>query len=55
MSSTAIVMATLGERGELASEHGRTTFVARTAPQVKLNRREYSYCTAAGQPRGLRG
>ena len=26
MSSTAIVMATLGERGELASEHGRTTF-----------------------------
>lgn len=26
MSSTAIVMATLGERGELASEHGRTSF-----------------------------
>jgi len=26
MSSTAIVMATLGERGELATEHGRTSF-----------------------------
>ncbi|UHD15685.1 cation:proton antiporter domain-containing protein [Thiocapsa bogorovii] len=26
MSSTAIVMGTLSERGELASEHGRTTF-----------------------------
>ena len=26
MSSTAIVMATLGERGELAKEHGRTAF-----------------------------
>jgi glutathione-regulated potassium-efflux system protein KefB len=26
MSSTAIVMATLGERGELGTEHGRTTF-----------------------------
>jgi len=26
MSSTAIVMGTLAERGELASEHGRTTF-----------------------------
>lgn len=26
MSSTAIVMGTLGERGELATEHGRTTF-----------------------------
>jgi hypothetical protein len=24
-------------------------------PQVKLRRREYSSCTAAGQPRGLRG
>ena len=31
MTSTTIVMATLGERGGLASEHGRTTFVARTA------------------------
>ena len=26
MSYTAIVMATLGERGELATEHGRTAF-----------------------------
>jgi len=26
MSSTAIVMATLGERGELSTEHGRTSF-----------------------------
>jgi Kef-type K+ transport system membrane component KefB len=31
MSSSAIVLATLGERGELASEHGRTTFVPGTA------------------------
>jgi len=34
MSSTAIVMATLGERGELASEHGRTTFAVLMAQDL---------------------
>ena len=34
MSSTAIVMATLGERGELATEHGRTTFAVLMAQDL---------------------
>ena len=34
MSSTAIVMGTLGERGELASEHGRTTFAVLMAQDM---------------------
>jgi glutathione-regulated potassium-efflux system protein KefB len=34
MSSTAIVMATLGERGEQASEHGRTTFAVLMAQDL---------------------
>jgi len=34
MSSTAIVMATLGERGELGSEHGRTTFAVLMAQDI---------------------
>jgi glutathione-regulated potassium-efflux system protein KefB len=34
MSSTAIVMATLGERGELASEHGRATFAVLMAQDL---------------------
>jgi glutathione-regulated potassium-efflux system protein KefB len=34
MSSTAIVMATLGERGELTTEHGRTTFAVLMAQDL---------------------
>ncbi|MGB5221931.1 MAG: cation:proton antiporter [Polyangiales bacterium] len=34
MSSTAIVMGTLGERGELATEHGRTTFAVLMAQDM---------------------
>jgi len=34
MSSTAIVMATLGERGELATEHGRTSFAVLMAQDL---------------------
>ncbi len=34
MSSTAIVMATLGERGELASEHGRASFAVLMAQDL---------------------
>ena len=34
MSSTAIVMGTLGERGELASEHGRTSFAVLMAQDM---------------------
>jgi glutathione-regulated potassium-efflux system protein KefB len=34
MSSTAIVMATLGERGELGTEHGRTTFAVLMAQDL---------------------
>jgi len=34
MSSTAIVMGTLAERGELASEHGRTTFAILMAQDI---------------------
>ena len=34
MSSTAIVMGTLGERGELASEHGRTSFAVLMAQDL---------------------
>ena len=34
MSSTAIVMATLGDRGELATEHGRTTFAVLMAQDL---------------------
>ena len=34
MSSTAIVMATLGERGGLATEHGRTTFAVLMAQDL---------------------
>ena len=34
MSSTAIVMATLGERGELATEHGRTAFAVLMAQDL---------------------
>ena len=34
MSSTAIVMGTLGERGELASEHGRTGFAVLMAQDM---------------------
>ena len=34
MSSTAIVMSTLGERGELATEHGRTTFAVLMAQDM---------------------
>ncbi len=34
MSSTAIVMGTLGERGELATEHGRTTFAVLMAQDL---------------------
>ena len=34
MSSTAIVMATLGERGELATEHGKTTFAVLMAQDL---------------------
>jgi glutathione-regulated potassium-efflux system ancillary protein KefC len=34
MSSTAIVMATLGDRGELASEHGRTAFAVLMAQDL---------------------
>ena len=34
MSSTAIVMGTMGERGELATEHGRTTFAVLMAQDL---------------------
>ena len=34
MSSTAIVMGTLGERGDLASEHGRTSFAVLMAQDM---------------------
>jgi len=34
MSSTAIVMATLGERGQLATEHGRTSFAVLMAQDL---------------------
>jgi len=34
MSSTAIIMATLGERGELATEHGQTTFAVLMAQDL---------------------
>jgi monovalent cation:proton antiporter-2 (CPA2) family protein len=34
MSSTAIVMATLGERGELSTEHGRTSFAVLMAQDL---------------------
>lgn len=34
MSSTAIVMATLGERGELGTDHGRTTFAVLMAQDL---------------------
>lgn len=34
MSSTAIVMSTLGERGELATEHGRTSFAVLMAQDL---------------------
>ena len=34
MSSTAIVMATLGDRGELTTEHGRTTFAVLMAQDL---------------------
>ncbi|MFD2112220.1 cation:proton antiporter [Thiorhodococcus fuscus] len=34
MSSTAIVMGTLGERGELATEHGRATFAVLMAQDI---------------------
>jgi glutathione-regulated potassium-efflux system protein KefB len=34
MSSTAIIMATLGERGELSSEHGRTIFAVLMAQDL---------------------
>jgi glutathione-regulated potassium-efflux system protein KefB len=34
MSSTAIVMATLGDRGELATEHGRTAFAVLMAQDL---------------------
>jgi monovalent cation:proton antiporter-2 (CPA2) family protein len=34
MSSTAIVMATLGERGELATEHGQTSFAVLMAQDL---------------------
>ncbi len=36
MSSTAIVMATMGERGELASEHGRTSFAVLMAQDLSI-------------------
>jgi monovalent cation:proton antiporter-2 (CPA2) family protein len=34
MSSTAIIMATLGERGEMASEHGKTAFAVLMAQDL---------------------
>ena len=34
MSSTAIVMATLGERGELGAEHGRVSFAVLMAQDM---------------------